>query len=133
MFKAPNNIFLNWNKVCYIRPILDPIKDDYGDEIEQYGDSVKYKFNYEPVANKEEAEMQVFGQSGRGTVRAMLDTYKYQGKIKEFDLAYLYGATPDNENYNGENANYKVVTCIPQNTKILVYFERIVKKTIQGG
>ena len=75
--------------------------------------------------------MQKFGQSSNGIVRAMLDTYKYQGRIKEFDLAYLYGATPEDETYNGENANYKVVTCVPQNTKILVYFEKIVKE--QGG
>lgn len=131
MFNAPNDIFSNWNKTCYIRPILEPIIDIYGNEINQYGESVKYSFNYQPVANKEEAEMQTFGQSSNGIVRAMLDTYKYQGKIKEFDLAYLYGATPDNEENNGENANYTVVTCIPQNTKILVYFKKIVKE--QGG
>ena len=127
MFKAPNNIFLNWNKVCYIRPILEPIEDGYGNQLNQYGDSVKYRFNYEPVTNKDEAILRGYGQSSNGYVRAMLDTYKYQGKLKQFDLAYLYGATPEEESYNGEKANYKVVTCIPQNTKILVYFERIIK------
>lgn len=127
MFKAPNDIFRNWNKICYIRPILDPIEDAYGNQLNQYGDSVKYKFNYEPVTNKDEAILQGYGQSSNGYVRAMLDTYNYQDKIKQYDLVYLYGATPENETYNGENANYKVVTCIPQNTKILVYFERIIK------
>lgn len=131
MFNPPNDIFSNWNKTCYIRPILKPIEDAYGNELNQYGESSKYSFNYQPVANKDEAEMQKFGQSSNGIVRAMLDTYKYQGRIKEFDLAYLYGATPEDEAYNGENANYKVVTCVPQNTKILVYFEKIVKE--QGG
>lgn len=128
MFNPPNDIFKNWNKTCYIRPILEPTKDAYGNQLNQYGDSVKYCFNYQPVTNKNEAEMQIFGQTSNGIIRAMLDTYKYQGKIKEFDLAYLYGATPENETYNGENANYKVVTCMPQNTKILVYFERIIRK-----
>ena len=128
MFNAPNNIFTNWNKECYISSILNPTEDSYGNQINQYDTPVKYCFNYQPVTNKSEAEMQPFGQSSTGSVRALLDTYEYQGKIKEFDLAYLYGATPTGETYNGENANYKVVTCIPQNTKILVYFERIIKK-----
>ena len=35
------------------------------------------------------------------------------------------------EKKNGENANYRVVTFKPQNTKILVYFEELTKK--QGG
>lgn len=128
MFNAPNDIFSNWNKECYISSILDPIEDDYGNEINQYGEPVKYSFNYQPVANKDEAEMQSYGQSSRGMVRALLNTNEYKGKIKEFDLAYLYGATPTGETSNGANANYRVSTCIPQNTKILVYFERIVKK-----
>ena len=127
MFNAPNDIFSNWNKICYIRPILEPIEDEYGNQINQYGESQKYSFNYQPVTNKDEAQMQTFGQSSNGIIRAMLDTYEYQGKIKQYDLAYLYGATPEEETNAGENANYKVVTCIPQNTKILVYFERIIK------
>lgn len=131
MFNAPNDIFSNWNKICYIRPILEPIEDEYGNQINQYGESQKYSFNYQPVTNKDEAQMQGFGQSSNGIVRALLNTNEYLGKIKEFDLVYLYGATPNNEAYNGANANYQVVTCIPQNTKILVYFEKLTKK--QGG
>ena len=51
--------------------------------------------------------------------------------MKNYDLVYLYGASPENEEYNGQNANYRVITFIPQNTKILVYFEKLTKT--EGG
>lgn len=123
-------IFQNWDKDCYISSKLTPIKDEYGNELNVYGTPVKYRFNYQPVTDKKEAEMQGYGESSNGLVRALLDI-NYLDKIKQYDLVYLYGATPEGETNNGDNANYKVVTCKPQNTKILVYFEELIKK--QGG
>lgn len=171
---SQTNIFKNWDKVCYIASKLAPTEDIYGNQINQYEEPIKYKFNYQPVVDRKEAEAQGFGDNVNGLVRAMLDI-KYLNKIKEFDLVYLYDAVPYNltedevykedvvyykkeanssfvelvagtdyeigdaiengvynkESYVGENANYKVVTCKPQNVKILVYFEEIVKN--KGG
>ena len=125
MFNAPNDIFKHWNKPCFIASKLDPTEDIYGNEITQYDVPKKYIFNYQPVTD--EAELAAYGITNKGVVRAIL-TNNYLGKIKEYDLAYLYGATPDNETKNGQNANYVVKTFIPQNSRILVYFERRVKK-----
>lgn len=124
-----NNIFKNLNKVCYISKKLEPKLDAYGNEINVYDKPKKYKFNYQPVTD--EAEALVYGKTEQGVIKAFLDYDKYIGKIDTFDLAYLYGANPANEKSNGNNANYKVITCIPQNTKILVYFSKLTKK--QGG
>lgn len=130
--KAPNDIFRNWNKVCYIRKRLTSdetgiITDEYGNEIQNYDTPVKYKFNYQPVTNDaDEAILKPYGVTLEGTVKALVDI-KYEGQINKYDLVYLYGASPENETYDGENANYRVITSVPQNMKILVYFERLTK------
>ena len=130
--KAPNDIFKNWNKVCYIRKRITSDEsgitiDDYGNEIQNYEEPVKYRFNYQPVTNDaDEAILKPYGVTLEGTVKALVDI-KYNGQLNKYDLVYLYGATPENENYAGENANYRVITSVPQNMKILVYFERLTK------
>ena len=130
--KAPNDIFKNWNKVCYIRKRITSddsgiIVDEYGNEIQQYDEPVKYRFNYQPVTNDaDEAILKPYGVTLEGTVKALVDI-KYNGQLNKYDLVYLYGASPENENYAGENANYRVITSVPQNMKILVYFERLTK------
>ena len=48
--------------------------------------------------------------------------------FKQFDLAYLYGITPNNEIKNGDNANYIIRAFKPQNTKIMVILEEIIKE-----
>lgn len=131
MFRAPNDIYTNWEKICYVRPIIEPLKDDYGNQIPQYGEAKKLRFNYEPVTNDaEEAQLKSYGITGVGTVKALVNI-KYINQMKNYDLVYLYGASPKNEEYNGQNANYRVITFIPQNTKILVYFEKLTKT--EGG
>ena len=130
--KAPNDIFKNWNKVCYIRKRITSDEseitiDEYGNEIQNYEEPVKYRFNYQPVTNDaDEAILKPYGVTLEGTVKALVDI-KYNGQLNKYDLVYLYGATPENENYAGENANYRVITSVPQNMKILVYFERLTK------
>ena len=63
----------------------------------------------------------------------MLINYTEDGRFKAFDLAYLYGATPDGEVKYGDNANYIVRAYKPQNTKIMVIFEEIVKEEQNGN
>ena len=130
--KAPNDIFRNWSKVCYIRKRIvsdegDVIIDEYGNEIQKYEEPKKYIINYQPVTNDaDEAILKPYGVTLEGTVKALVDI-KHEGELNKYDLVYLYGATPNNEEYEGQNANYRVITAIPQNMKILVYFERLTK------
>lgn len=130
--KAPNDIFKNWNKVCYIRKRVtssdgDITIDGYGNEIQNYKVPQKYIFNYQPVTNDaDEAVLKPYGITLEGTVKALVDA-KYDGELEKYDLAYLYGASPKDEEYDGQFANYRVITAIPQNMKILVYFERLTK------
>lgn len=129
--KAPNNIFKNWNKVCYIRKrLVDETGitlDDYGNEIQNYDEPKKFLLNYQPVTNDaDEAILKTYGVTSEGTVKALMDI-KYLGELNQYDLAYLYEANPSDEEYDGQFANYRVITAIPQNMKILVYFERLTK------
>lgn len=130
--KAPNDIFRNWSKVCYIRKRVvsdegDVIIDEYGNEIQKYEEPKRYIINYQPVTNDaDEAILKPYGVTLEGTVKALVDI-KHEGELNKYDLVYLYGATPNNEEYEGQNANYRVITAIPQNMKILVYFERLTK------
>ena len=71
MIQHPHNIFKNWEKYCYIMPKLDPIEDIYGNEIPQYGNPIKFKFNYQPVTDK--AELMAFGVTNKGMVKALVD------------------------------------------------------------
>lgn len=126
--RTPNNIFKNWKKVCYIRKKDENIElDEYGNEIPKYSKPKKYIFNYQPVtSDADRANLKPYGVTMEGTVRALIDT-KYLGELSRYDLAYLYDASPEKEEYDGQYANYRVVTAIPQNMKILVYFERLTK------
>lgn len=148
--KAPNDIFRNWNKVCYIRQRIyqeptypieveypsakryvndkeDITIDEYGNEIVRYFEPKRYLLNYEPVTtDADKAVLKTYGVTLEGTVKALMDI-KYFGELNKYDLAYLYGATPDEEEYAGQYANYRVITAIPQNMKVLVYFERLTK------
>ena len=130
--KAPNDILRNWSKVCYIRKKItsdgeDVTIDEYGNEIAKYGEPVRYILNYQPVTNDaDEAILKPYGVTLEGTVKALMDI-KHEGELNKYDLAYLYDAKPNNEEYDGQYANYRVITAIPQNMKILIYFERLTK------
>jgi len=122
---SQTNIFKNWDKHCYIASLLPPIKDEFGNELNVYNKPIKYKFNYQPVTDQREfATLEADGININGVQRALLDLY-YLDKIKVYDKVYLNEATPEGETYDGEKANYRVVKFIPQNVKILVYFERL--------
>lgn len=130
MFKPRGNIFTNWNKDMYIATKKDEINyDDYNNEIVEYNKPFYFgKVNYQPLTSKQlEAYMQEFGETKNNIVSCLID-YVDNGKFNIFDIAYLYGAKPDNEKINGDNANYIVRAYKPQNTKIMVLLEQIVKE-----
>lgn len=134
MFKAPNNIFQNWNKDLYIATKSEVILDDYGNQIITYNKPFYFgRVNYQPLTKKElEAYIKVYGETKNSIISLLID-YTDDGKFKAFDVAYLYGAKPDGEVKYGDNANYIVRAYKPQNTKIMVIFEEIVKEDQSGN
>jgi hypothetical protein len=122
-------IFKNLNKPIYIAKKDSIEYDDYNNEIIKYEKPFFFgKFNYQPLTGDELiAYMSMYGETKNKLIRLFLDT-KYINKFREFDLAYLYDINPKGEEINGENANYSVKTFAPQNTKIMVVFEEIIKE-----
>lgn len=129
MVYKSNGIFTNLNKKIYIASKKSVTRDKYNNEIINYDIPFSLgSFNYQPLQGEDlQAYMSVFGETKNKLVRVFLDI-RYKNKLKEFDLAYLYGLTSANEEINGENANYVVRTCAEQNTKIMVVFEEIIKE-----
>ena len=133
MFNAPNDIFVNKDKDIYIAKKNGVDCDDVGNEIVVY-DTPFYlgKINYQPLSGNDlQAYISAYGETKNKLLRAFLDL-SYIDKFKEFDVAYLYGITPDGETKNGNNANYKVKTFVQQNIRIMVIFEEIIKEVNNG-
>ena len=128
-FKAPNNIFRNWDKDMYIATKKEVVYDDYNNEIITYNKPFYFgKVNYQPLTGKNlEAYIQAYGETNNNIVSCLID-YTKDGKFKDFDLAYLYSATPKGELKYGDNANYIVRAYKKQNTKIMVLLEEIIKE-----
>ena len=126
---ANSNIFKNFDKKIYIATKNGVKYDDYNNEIVTY-DKTFYlgKFNYQPLTGSDlQAYISAYGETKNKLVRVFLDT-KYRNKVKEFDVVYLYGQSPEGEKINGVNANYYVRTFAEQNTAIMVVFEEIIKE-----
>lgn len=132
-FNAPNNIFQNWNKDLYIASKNGVGYDEYLNQIVVYDKPFYFgKVNYQPLTTKQmEAYMKAYGETENQIISCLIN-YTDDGKIKIFDKAYLYGAKPDNEIKNGDNANYLVKAVKPQNTKIMILFEEIIKEENNG-
>lgn len=133
-FKAPNNIFQNWNKDLYIATKKEVKLDEYNNEIITYNKPFYFgKVNYQPLTKKDlEAYYKAYGETQNKIISLLID-YTKDGLFNAFDLAYLYGAKPNGEAKDGDNANYIVRAYKPQNTKIMVIFEEIVKEENYGN
>lgn len=129
MFKAPNNIYRNWNKALYIASKNEIIYDEYNNEIVTYKTPFYFgRVNYQPLNRKElEAFVREYGETDNQIISLLIDE-KDKDKIKKFDKAYLYGANPDGEEIFGENANFVVKAFKPQNTRIMILFEELIKE-----
>lgn len=128
-FNPSSNIFQNWNKDMYIATKDIVQYDDYNNEIVIYNTPFYFgKVNYQPLTTKQmEAYIQTYGETENNVVSCLID-FKDRYKFNIFDVAYLYDATPDGEVKNGANANYKIRAFKPQNTKIMVILEEIIKE-----
>lgn len=115
------NTFTNVKSKCYIGSKLESTFDDSGNEIKNYDKPQEYSFNIQPVTLS--SDIQAFGENANKMKVALItNRKKYEGKFKEFDCAYLDGATPEGEKINGQNANYRIYSVQPQNVAIRVFF-----------
>lgn len=117
-----------WKKKdLYIASFIDDEYDDEGNKISTYS-KPEYigKENIQPLSGASEVEE--YGTKVSKMQKVLLDHDRYLGKFKENDLAYLDGITPDGEQVNGDNANYKIDSVRNQNKKIAIYFEKLPNK-----
>lgn len=118
--------FTNVKSKCYIGSKLESEFDDYGNEITVYGTPEKHRFNIQPVTST--SDIQEFGEiANKMKVAVITNRKKYEGKFKEFDCAYLDGASPEGETVNGEKANYRIYAVQNQNVIIRVFFIKLTK------
>lgn len=123
---AKFNTFKNVKSICYIGSKLESTFDDNGNEIKNYDKPEKYSFNIQPLSSSN-SDIESFGENAdKMKVAVITNRTKYDGKFKEFDCAYLDGATPEGESINGQNANYRVYSVQPQNVVIRVFFIKTV-------
>lgn len=108
----------------YLASFIREDTDENGDPINIYGAPIQFESTLNSLSGS--TDIAVYGDKISRMCKTLLDYDGWIDKIKEKDVVYLYGATPDNEEMNGDNANYKIVAVLPQNLKIQVYFERIV-------
>ena len=123
---AKFNTFKNVKSICYIGSKLESTFDDDGNEIKNYDTPQKYSFNIQPLSSSN-SDIESFGENAeKMKVAVITNRTKYDGKFKEFDCAYLDGATPEGESVNGQNANYRIYSVQPQNVVIRVFFIKTV-------
>lgn len=133
MFNASFNpifdTFSNRNKEVYVATKKGVRYDDYNNEIVEYNKPFYYGMrNYQPMTWRTlQSYISSFGETKNKVVQMLID-YTDKGIFKEFDLMYLYGASPKGEQVFGENANYIVKAFREQNTKIMVILEEIIKE-----
>lgn len=117
---------MRWNKTIYIAKKQELGFDDYGNQVIVFDTPIKYEFNVQPVSSSE--DLMIFGEKARQIQKAVIPYKQYFGVFKEGDRAYLDNQTPDNEEKNGDNANYVLQPPRNQNKAIVIYFERITGK-----
>lgn len=114
-----------WKKDIYIASKKKVTLDEEDNEIVIYDKPKPFKFNYQPVST--DADIAEFGENTKIMKKAVIPI-SYQGQFKEFDVAYLDGATPKGEENYGDNANYRLLPPRDGNAVIIIYFERLTGK-----
>lgn len=116
---------LDYKSECYIANQLEPIEDEYGNQLKVYDEPKQYNFNIQPVTNS--SETVAFGELIPRMKVAVVPKKLYQGLFKEFDVAYLDDISPIDESFCGEKANYRIYSIQPQNAVLKIYFLKLVK------
>lgn len=118
---------IDWAKDVYIASKVGTQLDIEGNEITIYDkpNEKPYKFNYQTLST--DADIAEFGENAKIMKKAVIPI-SYQGQFKEFDVAYLDGATPYGEENYGDNANYRLLPPRDGNSVIIIYFEKLTGK-----
>ena len=116
---------MRWNKKIYIASKRELTYDDYGNQLVDYDTPIEYEFNVQPISSS--VDLMEFGEKSNMMQKAVIPI-RYIGKFKENDVAYLDGATPNEETKNGDKAKYRHYPPRNQNKVIVIYFERITGK-----
>ena len=128
IFDTDMDTYSNARKDIYIAR-KKGVEKQRGSEVVIYEKPFYYgQKNYQPLTLiSMQSYMSVYGETNGNVAQCLID-YSDKGLFKPFDLAYLYGATPEGEPIAGANANYVIKACRPQNTKIMVILEEIIKE-----
>ena len=120
-----NNVFRNWKKGCYIASYKETVEDNEGNEINYYFKPKFYEFNIQPASGS--TDVALYGERVSKMYKTIVPFFEFNGVFKEGDKAYLEDAKPEKESEQtyGSGANYKIVSVRPQNTAIMMYFEKI--------
>lgn len=110
-------------KKIWIAPYIKTKKDLSGNKVDVFGEPFEIQTSINTLSGS--TDMEMFGDRVKRMCKAM-PNYNMIDKIHEKDVAYLFGATPEGEVVNGENANYRVDSILPQNVKVKIYFEKMV-------
>ena len=112
----------DWKKPLYIATLKEVVTDDELNEIRTYNEPVAYEMNYQPVSSY--LDMQAFGKDTTEMYKIVLPI-KDKDLFKEYDLAYLNGATPEGEETNGDNANYVLLPPKIGNAVVIIYCQKM--------
>lgn len=110
----------SWRKTVYIAKRLSVTRVK-GDQIEVFDTPMPYNLNVQPM--NEQTRVEMFGANAKKMFKALVVNQDYD--INELDRVYLEGATPLDEDNNGDNANYIVRRVAKQNIVNAYYFESI--------
>jgi len=129
-FHPPYDTFSNKDKKIYIANKNEELSyDDWGNSIVTYQKPFYYgKKNYQPLSYRELRDYKEEYGEVSGQVCQLLVDAKDRNVMKSFDVAYLYGATPDGEERYGDNANFIVKAVREQNTKMAILLEEIINE-----
>lgn len=116
------SIFDNWNKTIYIATLKKTEKDEFLNDINEYNEPKAYSFNVMPASGS--LDTSLYGENTKSTYKAVIPFEEYNDMFHEGDIAYLKGATPENEKGIGSNANYVIDSVRPQNVMIAIYFTK---------
>ena len=111
-----------WKKPIYIATFKEVVYDDELNEIRTYNEPVAYEMNYQPVSSY--LDIQTFGKDSTEMYKIVLPI-KDKDLFKEYDIAYLNGATPEGEQNYGDNANYVFLPPKIGNAVVIIYCQKM--------
>ena len=107
----------------YIAHKVGAESDDYGNEIELF--DKPFKCDIGAIDMNSYTDLMVYGAESTRLKKAVLPI-RYKTLVREGDRAYLEGASPKGEEYNGSNGNYRVRSAKASVRNVVVIFEKLV-------